>query len=42
MWLFVAWVSVMFFCAVGIYLVEVGVNESIEGPLDALWWGLPR
>ena len=39
-WLLVAWVGVMFFCAVGFYVTEFGINESVDGPLDALWWGL--
>jgi len=39
-WLFVAWIGVMFLCAVGLYIAEVGVNEAIQSPFDALWWGL--
>ena len=39
-WLFVAWIGVMFLCAVGVYISEVGVNPGIQSPLDALWWGL--
>lgn len=39
-WLLVAWVGVMFLCAVGIYVSEVGVNAAIRSPFDALWWGL--
>jgi voltage-gated potassium channel len=39
-WLFVAWIGVMFLCAVGVYVSEVGVNPGIQSPLDALWWGL--
>jgi voltage-gated potassium channel len=39
-WLFVAWIGVMFLCAVGVYAAEVGVNPGIQSPLDALWWGL--
>jgi len=39
-WLFVAWVGVMFLSAFGLYISEVGVNQAITSPLDALWWGL--
>ncbi len=39
-WLLVAWFGVMLLSAVGLYLSEEGVNEAIDGPLDALWWGL--
>ena len=39
-WLLVAWVAVMLLCAVGLYVAEHGVNKAIDGPLDALWWGL--
>jgi voltage-gated potassium channel len=39
-WLLVAWVGVMMLCAVGLYVAEYGVNPAVEGPLDALWWGL--
>src|SRR5262245_28882952 len=39
-WLIVAWIAVMVFCAVGLFVVENGVNAAIDSPLDALWWGL--
>jgi len=39
-WLFVAWIGVMFLSALGLYISEVGVNEAVRTPLDALWWGL--
>jgi voltage-gated potassium channel len=39
-WLFVAWAGVMLLCSVALYAAENGVNKAIEGPLDALWWGL--
>jgi voltage-gated potassium channel Kch len=39
-WLFVAWVAVMLLCAFGLYISESGVNPAVEGPLDAVWWGL--
>ena len=40
MWLILAWLAVMFLCAVGLFVVENGVNAAVESPLDALWWGL--
>jgi voltage-gated potassium channel len=40
MWLIIAWVAVMLLCAVGLFVVENGVNAAVDGPLDALWWGL--
>ena len=40
MWLIVAWIAVMLLCAVGLFVVENGVNEAVTSPLDALWWGL--
>jgi voltage-gated potassium channel len=39
-WLFVGWIAVMLLSATGLYIAENGVNEAIESPLDALWWGL--
>jgi voltage-gated potassium channel len=39
-WLFVAWVSVMFLTSFGLYISEGGVNQAVQTPLDALWWGL--
>jgi len=39
-WLFVAWVAVMLLCAFGLYISESGVNPAVQGPLDAVWWGL--
>ena len=40
MWLIIAWLAVMLLCAVGLFVVENGVNATVESPLDALWWGL--
>lgn len=39
-WLFVGWIAVMLLSATGLYISEVGINEAIDSPLDALWWGL--
>jgi voltage-gated potassium channel len=39
-WLFVTWAAVMVLCSLGLYAAENGVNEAVESPLDALWWGI--
>jgi voltage-gated potassium channel len=39
-WLFVGWCGVMLFSATGMYIAENGLNEAMDSPLDALWWGL--
>jgi len=38
--LFVAWLAVMIICSIFLYTAEVGVNEAVASPLDALWWGV--
>lgn len=38
--LFVAWLAVAVISATALYIAEAGVNENIETPLDALWWGV--
>ena len=39
-WLLVAWSAVMLLCSTALYAAEFGINKTIAGPLDALWWGL--
>lgn len=39
-WLLAAWLAVMAVCSMGLYATENGVNEAINSPLDALWWGV--
>jgi voltage-gated potassium channel len=39
-WLFIGWIAVMLLSATGMYIAEHGLNEAIDSPLDALWWGL--
>ena len=39
-WLLVAWVAVMFFSSIGLFVAENGVNAAVQSPLDALWWGI--
>jgi voltage-gated potassium channel len=31
---------VAFICSTALFLAESGVNEGIDEPLDALWWGV--
>jgi voltage-gated potassium channel len=38
--LFTAWLAVMVICSIFLYTAEVGVNEAVGSPLDALWWGI--
>lgn len=38
--LFLAWGAVMVVCSSGLYLAENGVNDQIQSPADALWWGI--
>ena len=39
-WLVVAWLGVMLICSVALYAAENGINEAVQSPLDALWWGI--
>jgi voltage-gated potassium channel len=39
-WLLVAWAAVMILTSIGLYAAENGVNEAVNDPLDALWWGI--
>ncbi len=39
-WLFVAWGAVMVICSLALFAAENGVNQAVESPLDALWWGI--
>lgn len=39
-WLFIAWAAVMVICSTALFAAEQGVNETINAPLDALWWGI--
>lgn len=34
------WFGVMLLSSLGMYAAEYGVNEAVESPLDALWWGV--
>lgn len=38
--LFVTWLAVMVICSIFLYTAEVGINDAVESPLDALWWGI--
>jgi voltage-gated potassium channel len=39
-WLVVAWLSVMAICSIALYALEHGVNNTVNSPFDALWWGV--
>lgn len=39
-WLFIAWLGVMVICSAFLYTAEVGINQAIASPFDALWWGV--
>lgn len=30
----------MVICSLALYAAEVGVNQAVASPLDALWWGI--
>lgn len=39
-WLLAAWSAVMVLCSIAIYAAERGINQAVESPLDAIWWGI--
>jgi voltage-gated potassium channel len=39
-WLFIAWLGVMVICSAILYTAEVGINQAVASPFDALWWGI--
>lgn len=38
--LFVSWLGVAVISAAGFFLAEVGANENVQTPIDALWWAI--
>lgn len=38
--LFVSWLATAVICGAALYVAEVGVNDAIQEPLDALWWSI--
>jgi voltage-gated potassium channel len=38
--LFMCWLAVALICSTALFLAEVDVNENIDEPVDALWWGV--
>jgi voltage-gated potassium channel len=38
--LFMGWLAVALICSTALFLAEVDVNENINEPFDALWWGV--
>jgi len=39
-WLLIAWLGVMALCSAWMYVAERGINQAIDNPFDALWWGV--
>jgi voltage-gated potassium channel Kch len=39
-WLLLAWLGVMALCSAWMYIAEHGLNQAVESPFDALWWGV--
>ena len=39
-WMIGAWAAVTVLASVGLYVGENGVNEAVQNPFDALWWGV--
>jgi voltage-gated potassium channel len=39
-WVFTVWLGVMLICSLGLYAAENGVNDAVNSPFDALWWGI--
>jgi voltage-gated potassium channel len=39
-WIFVAWLAVMVICSLALFTAEKGINNAVNSPLDALWWGI--
>jgi voltage-gated potassium channel len=39
-WLILAWLGVMVLCSAWLYIAEHGLNQAIDSPFDALWWGV--
>jgi voltage-gated potassium channel len=38
--LITAWLGVMVICSAALFVAERGVNDAINDPLDAIWWGV--
>lgn len=36
----VVWFAILVLTSFGMYIAENGVNEAVDSPLDALWWGV--
>jgi voltage-gated potassium channel len=39
-WLLLAWLGIMALCSAWLYIAEHGLNQAIDSPFDALWWGV--
>jgi voltage-gated potassium channel len=38
--LITAWLGVMVICSAALFVAERGVNDAMNDPLDAIWWGV--
>ena len=36
----VVWLAILVLTSFGLYIAEQGVNDAVNDPLDALWWGV--
>jgi voltage-gated potassium channel len=36
----VVWLAILVLTSFGLYIAEQGVNDAVNSPLDALWWGV--
>jgi voltage-gated potassium channel len=39
-WLVSTWLAVMALCSFALYAAEHGINQAMDSPFDALWWGV--
>ena len=36
----VVWLAILVLTSFGLYIAEQGINDAVNDPLDALWWGV--
>lgn len=36
----VVWLAILVLTSFGMFIAETGVNDAVDSPLDALWWGV--
>jgi voltage-gated potassium channel len=39
-WLVVSWLGVLLATSIAMFVAERGVNDAVESPFDAFWWGV--